>query len=125
MSNGSELKREEDMDPSLHRPSLSLTPPEHQNDVIMNRLHQRSMGRTLSGPSEHTSTTATSTILTPTGSTVTMRRTTSLCEPMSHHDARYNDNLWYIRGQAAKSVLDALLYNTKFDCTNWFFFNMF
>jgi leukemia factor-related protein len=90
MSNGSELKREEDMDPSLHRPSLSLTPPEHQNDVIMNRLHQRSMGRTLSGPSEHTSTTATSTILTPTGSTVTMRRTTSLCEPMSHHDASYH-----------------------------------
>jgi hypothetical protein len=73
-----EMKRELQED-DLHRPSLSLTPPDHDNDVVMKI--GRSLGRTMSGPAgnsgqEHS--TGTSTILTSHPST---RRTNSLCEP--------------------------------------------
>lgn len=92
---GPEVKREQDVDsvlpngaeeadPLVHRGSHPMTPPEHQNDVIMKV--GRSIGRTMSGPAnvlqpatEHV--TATSTILTP-----STRRTNSLCEPQQQAD---------------------------------------
>jgi len=88
----SEVKREQDgdetvvVDPLLHRSNGGgtnsnhpMTPPDHQNDVIMKV--GRSLGRTMSGPANGE---VPPTLLTQ---SLSNRRTNSLCEPttMPHH----------------------------------------
>merc|ERR1719411_2286224 len=81
----SEVKREQDGDddPLLHRSNGGtnsnhpMTPPDHQNDVIMKV--GRSLGRTMSGPANG-EVPPPSTLLTQ-SSSLPNRRTNSLCEP--------------------------------------------